>query len=81
MSEVLVADTIVEEKSPILNKPFEEPIQHWRRSDDNALIEVIPTRRPAGYDYKSEAQGRLSFAIEENYVELTLVNLLRSDVM
>ncbi len=69
-----------DQKSPILNSPYAEPIQHWRRSADNALLEVIPTRRPAGYDYKSEAQARLSFAIEENYVELTLVNLLRSDV-
>jgi len=69
-----------EAPSPIINSPFLLPARHWRRSADNGLVEVLENRRPAGYDFKTEAQMRLGFAVEENYHELALVNRLRWDV-
>ena len=63
--------------SPIICNPFHAPEKHWKWNDTRVL-EAVPIRRPAGYYFKTEAQQRL-FG-EDNYVELTLVNLLRRDV-
>lgn len=64
-------------QSPIINRPFEEPTQYWDW-DANRVLGKIPFRRKAGYHFRSE--GSMDLFSPDNYVPLTLVNLLRDDV-
>ena len=68
------------QQSPIINSPYHAPAKHWRRSKDDGIVGIIENRRPAGYDFQTQAQQRLAFAVEEDYFELALVNRLREDV-
>ncbi|MFN7944178.1 MAG: DEAD/DEAH box helicase family protein [Blastocatellia bacterium] len=67
---------------PILCSPFEEPDQYWFYKPDTGQMTKVPGRRKAGYFYKTEsvATGQARLFAEENFDELTLVNLLREDV-
>ena len=68
-------------KSPIICAPFVEPQEHWDWNDERRL-EIRPVRRPAGYYYKTErvGTGQMNLLADENWDELTLVNLVREDV-
>ena len=68
--------------APIQNSPYEEPTRYWLyESGAPKLIEG--SRRPAGYYFRPRtrgAKGQLSWAADEQFVELDLVNQLRHRV-
>src|SRR6266581_1219142 len=63
---------------PILNSPFEEPLEHWHISEGE-LPKKMPGRRPAMYFYKAPATSSETEAGEEIgiAIELKLVNRIR----
>ncbi len=69
-------------EKPILCGPYEEPDQYWFCDTTNGQMTKVPGRRRAGYYYKTErtSAGQATLFAEENFDELTLVNLLREDV-
>ncbi|MGH9801084.1 MAG: DEAD/DEAH box helicase family protein, partial [Blastocatellia bacterium] len=69
-------------EKPILCSPYEEPDQYWFYQTGTGQMTKVPGRRQAGYYYKTErtASGQAALFAEENFDELTLVNLLREDV-
>lgn len=70
-----------EVSEPILNSPYEQPQYHWVLEPGNEPVKA-PGRRKAGYYYRDpnapigedEAESR------GQYVELTLVNLVRNRI-
>ena len=67
-------------QSPIVCNPYRAPQIHWNWDEANRL-QKIPTRRAAGYYYKTERFGAGTASLfDQNWDELTLVNRLRDDV-
>ncbi|WP_443082440.1 BPTD_3080 family restriction endonuclease [Tepidimonas sp.] len=60
-------------RSLIINSPFERPTHHWRRASDSRL-ELVPGRRPAGYEIFDTRNNTV------RSVELELVNRIRERV-
>ena len=69
---------------PIICSPYYEPTAHWFYDTTTGEASKIPTRRPAGYWYKTERTGsqqlNLEFFQEEERDDLPIINALRSDV-
>ena len=65
---------------PILNKPYDEPTQHWIYRDGTP--EIAQGRRAAGYYYTSKtiAGGQRDLLADEQFDPIELVNRLRDDV-
>lgn len=65
---------------PILNKPYDEPTQHWIYRD--GAPEIAQGRRAAGYYYTSKtvAGGQRDLLADEQFDPIELVNRLREDV-
>ncbi|NPV71170.1 MAG: DEAD/DEAH box helicase family protein [Firmicutes bacterium] len=63
---------------PILNSPYEEPLEHWYISE-GAPAERRPGRRPAGYFYRDPAAPGTDAEHEAHsqWVEIPLVNMIR----
>ena len=66
---------------PVINKPYEEPKQHWRYSKDG-VPSVVAERRRASYWYKTNRTGaaQQDLLAEEESDDLPLVSRLRDDV-
>jgi type III restriction enzyme len=62
----------------IINSPYEEPREHWKRDPQTKLFDRVPGRRPAGYIRASDN----SKAIDDPgiFIELPLPNLIRQRV-
>lgn len=68
---------------PIICNPYEEPRDFWDYDKGTGAAFHGGKRRPAGYWYKTERVGtdqRTLYALDEDFDELPLVNLLREDV-
>jgi len=66
------------EKNPILNSPFEEPTRYWVYEEGQPVCR--DGRRPAGYYLKARTRGPQMALLEEEFVPLDLVNILRERV-
>ena len=66
--------------SPIICKPYDEPLDHWLYRE--GVAERGGYRRNAGYFYKTEKTGSAQQTLfaEENWDSLPLVNKIREDV-
>ena len=66
--------------NPILNRPYDEPTQHWLY--EKGVPKQVPFRRPASYYYITKKVGSRQEGIwaEERADRLELVNRLRGDV-
>jgi len=66
---------------PVINKPYEEPKQHWRYGKDG-VPSIVAERRRASYWYKTNRTGaaQQDLLAEEESDDLPLVNRLREDV-
>ena len=69
-------------EDPILCSPYAAPDQHWLYDTKTGLPQKVPTRRDAGYWYKTERTGsqQMQLLAEEERDDLPLVNALREDV-
>ena len=70
---------------PILCSPFEEPTAHWVYDRGTGAASKNPSRRPAGYYFKSERTAKQAaqtslFGTQEEHDLLPLVNHLRAEV-
>jgi type III restriction enzyme len=66
--------------TPILNGPFDEPMQHWRL-EDGVPPETRPGRRSAGYYYRDPGAGVQDTAGSRGvWREMPLVTLIRDRV-
>ena len=65
----------------MINKPYEEPKQHWRYGKDG-VPSIVAERRRASYWYKTNRTGaaQQDLLAEEESDDLPLVNRLREDV-
>lgn len=63
---------------PIVNSPFSEPTRHYRVRA--GVTELAPQRRPSGYMPGLRTRGGQTVLLEEAYVELPVVNDIRSRV-
>ena len=62
----------------IINSPYEEPARHWSYNRERRTFSLAEGRRPAGYVVASE--GSRSFDDPGHFVEIPLVNQIRSRV-
>jgi type III restriction enzyme len=62
----------------IINSPYEEPREYWKRDPESKLFSRVPGRRPAGYIRATES----SKAIDDPgvFIELPLPNKIRPRV-
>ncbi len=62
----------------IINSPYEEPREYWKRDPESKLFSRVPGRRPAGYIRATES----SKAIDDPgiFIELALPNKIRPRV-
>src|SRR5467141_3149850 len=62
----------------IINSPYEEPREYWKRNAESKLFSRVPGRRPAGYIRATES----SKAIDDPgiFIELPLPNKIRPRV-
>ena len=62
----------------IINSPYEEPREYWKRDPESRLFSRVPGRRPAGYIRATES----SKAIDDPgiFIELPLPNKIRPRV-
>src|SRR5919198_4542382 len=67
---------------PILNSPYEAPQAYWY-IEEGKPPECRPGRRPAGYFYRDPTapHGGSEYEARGQWVELTLVNLVRQRLM
>src|SRR4051794_10660166 len=64
--------------TPILNRPFDEPAEHWLIEEGRMPVRM-PGRRPAGYYYRiPNAPDDGEHAARGEWRELALVNLIRT---
>lgn len=63
---------------PILNSPFEEPTRWWDYAEGQPVVRE--GRRPAGYYLRPRTRGPQVSILEEEFVPLETVNLIRSRV-
>ena len=59
----------------IINKPYEEPAEHWRYNRETRKFSREPGRRPAGYLIASGDSK--AFDDPGRFVEIPLVNQIR----
>lgn len=66
---------------PVINKPYDEPHQHWRYGSDG-VPSIVGERRRASYWYKTDRTGaaQQDLLADEESDDLPLVNRLREDV-
>jgi len=64
--------------NPIINYPFEEPGRHWAYEEGQPRL--VEGRRPAGYYLRPRTRGAQLSMLEEEFVPLDVVNLIRSRV-
>ncbi len=64
--------------NPILNSPFEEPTRYWDYREGQPVI--AQGRRPAGYYLKTRTRGPQLALLEEEFVPIDTVNLIRERV-
>jgi type III restriction enzyme len=64
--------------NPIVNSPFEEPTRHWAYEEGQPVLRE--GRRPAGYYLKARTRGPQMAMLEEEFVALELVNMIRDRV-
>src|SRR5260370_8330575 len=59
----------------IINPPYEEPREYWKRDSESKLFSRVPGRRPAGYIRATESAK----AIDDPgiFIELPLPNKIR----
>ena len=62
----------------IINSPYEEPARHWSYNRERRTFSLAEGRRPAGYVVAWE--GSLAFDDPGHFVEIPLVNRIRSRV-
>ena len=62
----------------IINKPYDEPAEHWKYIRDRRMFSREPGRRPAGYLVAS--QDSRAFDDPGVFVEIPLVNRIRARV-
>jgi type III restriction enzyme len=62
----------------IINSPYEEPREHWKRDPESKLFSRVPGRRSAGYIRATES----SKAVDDPgvFIELPRVNKIRPRV-
>lgn len=65
-------------ENPILNSPFREPDQYWDFRQGQPV--VAQGRRPAGYYLRPRLRGEQASLLEEEFVPLESVNLIRERV-
>jgi len=68
---------------PIINSPFEEPMQYWVYDAFTGQPAKVPGRRPAHYYFRSRRRAdaaQTSLFADEEMVELGLVNQIRDQV-
>lgn len=67
-----------EVEQPILNSPFEEPVEYWRIEEGTAAVREAGRRR-AGYFYRDpkSPEAEPGQAVRGEWHELELVNLIR----
>jgi type III restriction enzyme len=67
-----------EVETPILNSPFEEPLEYWQIEDGRSPVRALG-RRPAGYFYRDPKapQPEPGQPARGDWAELELVNLIR----
>ncbi len=64
--------------NPIVNSPFEEPTCYWAYEAGQPVLRE--GRRPAGYYLKARTRGPQAALLEEEFVPLETVNLIRQRV-
>ena len=64
--------------NPILNSPFEEPTRYWDYREGQPVI--AQGRRQAGYYLKARTRGPQLALLEEEFVPIETVNLIRERV-
>ncbi|MFQ5852796.1 MAG: DEAD/DEAH box helicase family protein, partial [Candidatus Binatia bacterium] len=64
--------------NPIINSPFEEPIRYWDYKEGQPVR--TEGRRPAGYYLRPRTRGPQLSMLEEEFVPLETVNLIRERV-
>lgn len=64
--------------NPVINSPFEEPAWHWSYEAGQPVRK--PGRRPAGVYLKARTRGPQRPLLEEEFVPLETVNLIRQRV-
>lgn len=69
---------------PIINTPYDEPVQHWAYDLNTGAARLVPGRRPASFFYQTESARtniqQLRLLETETQRDLPLVNALREDV-
>ncbi len=69
--------------SPVICTPYSEPTHYWDYDRGTGQASKLEGRRPSYYWYKDPEdtrRGQLTFELEEQRRELTMVNKLRRDV-
>ena len=64
--------------NPIINSPFEEPTRYWDYKEGQPVL--VKGRRPAGYYLRPRTRGPQLSMLEEEFVPLDLVNIIRERV-
>jgi type III restriction enzyme len=64
--------------NPIVNSPFEEPTRYWDFREGQPVL--AEGRRPAGYYLRPRLRGEQASLLEEEFVPLDLVNVIRDRV-
>lgn len=64
--------------NPIVNPPFEEPTRYWDFREGQPVL--ADGRRPAGYYLRPRLRGEQASLLEEEFVPLDLVNVIRERV-
>ena len=64
--------------NPIINKPFEEPAQHYAYLDGQPTL--LDHRRPAGYWHRPRTRVQMGAVAEEQFIPLDGVNEIRKRV-
>ncbi|RLA98420.1 MAG: hypothetical protein DRG83_14525, partial [Deltaproteobacteria bacterium] len=64
--------------NPIINSPFEEPTRYWDYKEGQPVL--VEGRRPAGYYLRPRTRGAQLSMLEEEFVPLDLVNIIRERV-
>lgn len=64
--------------NPILNSPFEEPTRYWAYEEGQPVLKE--GRRPAGYYLRPRTRGPQTALLEEEFVPMELVNIIRERV-
>ncbi len=64
--------------NPIINSPFEEPLRYWDYREGQPILSS--GRRPAGYYLRPRTREAQLSMLEEEFVLLEMVNMIREKV-